>query len=88
MRGARASFQFRRQVHDNDAFWEWAPENERSFDDHDVSLDFGVDGVLFVDDFELGGGLTFTHEINRYFFGPRVNNWNLQLSARWRPAPD
>jgi hypothetical protein len=81
----RASFQFRRQVHDNDAFWVWAPENDRSFDDHDVSLDFGVDGLLFVGDFDLSGGIVFTHEINRYFYGPRVNNWNVQLGARWRP---
>jgi hypothetical protein len=84
-RWGRASFQFRRQVHDNDAFWVWAPANDASFDDHDVSLDFGVDGLVFLGDFQLGGGVTFTHEINRYFYGPRVNNWNLALSARWRP---
>jgi hypothetical protein len=80
-----ASFFARRQVHDNDAFWVWAENTGASFDQHNVSLDFGADALFFVGEFQLGAGLTFTHEMSRYFFGPNVNNWNGRASARWRP---
>ncbi len=73
------------QVHDNDAFWVWAEANDASFDKHDVSIDVGGHATVFVHDFEVGAGLTYTRELNRYFFGPKVNNFNLALSARWRP---
>lgn len=75
-----------RQVHDNDAYWEWAAENGATFDRHDVAFDFGGHGSWFLDDMHVSGALTYTREINRYFFGPRVNNWNFQLSARWLPS--
>lgn len=74
-----------RRVHDNDAYYVWAEDNGQRFDQHDVSLDVRAHGTLFVDDFELGGALTFTRQFNRYFFGPSVRNYNVQLSARWNP---
>jgi len=85
-RWGSASFFIQRQVHDNDAFWEWAEATGSSFDNHDVSLDIGVSGIVFRGDFEIGGGVTFTRELNRYFFGPKLNNVNLSLSARWGPG--
>jgi hypothetical protein len=75
-----------RRVHDNDAYWLWAEQNDATFDKHDVSFDFGADGMYFLGGFEFGGGLIYTRELNRYFFGPKVNNLNLQLEARWRPG--
>jgi capsule assembly protein Wzi len=76
-----------RQVIDNDAFWVWAEQTGASFDKHDVALDFGATATWFVGDFDVGGGLMFTREWNRYFFGPKINNVNLNLTARWRPRP-
>lgn len=81
----RAGLFLQRQVHDNDAFWVWADENDASFDRHNVSIDVGAHATVFVREFEFGGGLTYTRELNRYFFGPKVNNFNVALSARWRP---
>ena len=74
-----------RRVHDNDAYYSWAAANGQSFDKHDVSFDFGVNGLRFVGDFELEGGVIATRELNRYFDGPNVWNVNISLSAHWRP---
>lgn len=82
----RAGLFAARQVHDNDAFYAWAEVNDATYDQHDVSLDFGADALLFAGDFDLGGSLTVTRELNRYFFGPHVTNVNVGLSARWRPG--
>lgn len=75
-----------RRVHDNDAYYVWAEDNGQRFDQHDVSLDVRAHALFFVDDFEVGGALTFTRQFNRYFFGPSVRNYNVQLSARWNPS--
>jgi hypothetical protein len=75
----------RRAVHDNDAYWIWAEANGAGPYKHNVSLDLGGNALLFVDDFDLEGGVTLTRELNRYFDGPDVWNVNLSLSARWRP---
>ena len=40
---------------------------------------------VFLDDFDLEGSLTFTRQLNRYFYGLKVNNFNMGLSATWRP---
>lgn len=74
-----------RQVHDNDAFWEWAEANNQTFDAHHVSFDLGVDAVLFRGPLELGGGAIITRQINRWFSGPHLWNLNATLSLRWRP---
>ena len=80
----RAGAFLQRRVHDNDAFYAWAAENGASFDRHDVSFDVGAHALAFLGDFDLGASLTFTRELNRYFFGPDVTNLNLGLTARWR----
>ena len=74
-----------RRVTDNDAFYDWAEATGASFDRHDVSVDVGASGLLFVGDLEVGGGLTYTHQWNRYFYAGKATNWNLALSAHWRP---
>lgn len=79
-----ASLFVQRQVHDNDAFWVWAAENGESYDHHNVSFDFGLQGLAFVGDFDVGAGIVYTRELNRYFQTDKVNNVNLSLSARWR----
>lgn len=75
-----------RRVHDNDAYYTWAAANGSPFDRHDVSFDLGLHGTAFVQDFEIGGAFAYTRELNRYFFGPKVDNFNVQLSARWMPS--
>lgn len=82
----RLGMMLRRRVHDNDAFYEWAEETGSSFDNHDVSLDVGVEAAVSRGALEYGAGLVYTRELNRYFFGPKVNNVNVTLTARWRPA--
>ncbi len=77
---------FQRQVHDNDAYWVWAEQSGETFDKHDVSFDFGGRAAVFVDEFEVSGSLAFTRELNRYFSGPKVNNLNIHIGARWRPG--
>ncbi len=74
-----------RKVHDNDAYWEWAQVNGATFDRHNVSFDFGGHASWFLGEMHLSSSVTYTREINRYFFGPRVNNWNVRASARWNP---
>jgi hypothetical protein len=81
----RAGFYLQRDVHDNDAYYDWAAANNRDFCCHDVSLRMGAHGLWFVDDFDLGGGLVATREYKRYFFGLDLWNLNVSLSARWRP---
>lgn len=82
----RAGLSAQRRVHDNDAFYAWAEATGATYDQHDVSLDFGVSALVFAGDVDLGGALTLTRELNRYFFGPHVTNLNVALSARWRPG--
>lgn len=74
-----------RQVHDNDAYYEWAAANDRDYCCHDVSFHMGTETLFFVGDFDLGGGFIATREYNRYFFGNDLWNLNLSFSARWRP---
>lgn len=79
-----ASMAVARRVRDNDAFWVWAEQNGASFDRHDVSFDLGGDIMLFSGERELGGGVTVSRQLNRYFYGPDAWNVNLSASARWR----
>jgi hypothetical protein len=81
----RGGLLFQRRVQDNDAFYDWAQANDASFDQHDVAVDVGASVLVFVNDFEVGGGLIFTRELNRYFGGPHASNLNFSLNARWRP---
>ena len=76
---------FERQVHDNDAYYQWARANDAGFWRHDVSFRWGAHGLLFVGDFDVSSGLVVTREFNRYFSGPDLWNLNLRFSARWRP---
>ena len=76
---------FERQVHDNDAYYQWARANDAGFWRHDVSFRRGAHGLLFVGDFDVSSGLVVTREFNRYFSGPDLWNLNLRFSARWRP---
>ena len=73
-----------RRVHDNDAYYVWAHANGETYCCHNVSFDLGTQALLFVDDFDLGGGLVITREYNRWFFALDRWNVNLSLSARWR----
>lgn len=82
----KAGVMLQRRVHDNDAFYDWAEASGSSFDNHDVSLDVGVHAMFFRRGFEYGGGVIYTRELNRYFFGPKVNNFNASFSARWHPG--
>jgi hypothetical protein len=75
-----------RQVHDNDAFYNWTAVDPETYRSHDVSLHLGAHVLRFAGDFELGAGLVLTREFNRYFFGPDLSNVKLSLSARWRGA--
>ena len=82
----KAGVMLQRRVHDNDAFYDWAEASGSSFDNHDVSLDVGVHALFFRRGFEYGAGVIYTRELNRYFFGPKVNNFNVSFSARWHPG--
>jgi hypothetical protein len=82
----RAGVMVQRRVTDNDAFYEWAEDNDGTFNDHDVSLDVGLNGLYFAGDLEVGGQTILTRQLNRYFFGRSVWNWNVGVSARWRPV--
>ena len=66
---------------DNDAYYAWAKHNDVSFDNHDVSIDIGSSATWFVRELEISAGLTYTRQLNRYFYGPKVNNFNIQASA-------
>ena len=81
----KAGVYLERQVHDNDAYYEWAAANDRDYCCHDVSFHMGTETLFFVGDFDLGGGFIATREYNRYFFGNDLWNLNLSFSARWRP---
>ena len=83
-RWGRAGVYAERQVHDNDAYYAWAQANGETYCCHNVSFNLGTQALVFVDDFDLGGGLVITREFNRYFFGLDLWNVNLSLSARWR----
>ena len=80
----RAGAYIERQVHDNDAYYEWALANNETYCCHDVSFNLGTQALVFLDDFDVGGGFIITREYNRYFYGLDVWNLNLNLSARWR----
>lgn len=80
----RAGVYLERQVHDNDAYYDWALANGETFCCHDVSFNVGMHGLVFVDDLDLGAGMIITREYNRYFYGLDLWNLNLSLSARWR----
>ena len=81
----RAGTWVERQVHDNDAYYEWAAANNETYCCHNVSFHWGSHALWFVDDFELGAGMIITREFNRWFYGLDLWNLNLSLSARWRP---
>lgn len=83
--GGMATVFVERRVRDNDAFWVWAEANGASFDRHNVTLDLGVNTLLFRRDIEVGGGFVVTREYNRYFYGRAGWNLNLSLAANWRP---
>ncbi len=80
----RAGVYVERQVHDNDAYYDWALANGQGYCCHNVSFNLGTQALVFLDDFDLGGGFIVTREFNRYFFGKDLWNLNLSLSARWR----
>ncbi len=80
----RAGVFIQRDVHDNDAFYDWAEANDRDFCCHDVSLRLGARSLVFAGPLEVGGGPTLTRELNRYFGGNEVWNLHLALTARWR----
>ena len=80
----RAGTWLERQVHDNDAYYEWAAANNAGFCCHDVSFHWGTRALFFTGGWELGAGTIVTREMNRYFFGSDLWNLNLSLSARWR----
>ncbi|MEM7416424.1 MAG: capsule assembly Wzi family protein [Gemmatimonadota bacterium] len=82
----KAGALLQRRVTDNDAYYDWAADNGRPFDKHDVSIDLGVHGAYFAGDVELSGAFTYTRQLNRYFFGPKVDNFNVRLSLRWMPS--
>ena len=79
----RTGLFLQRRVTDNGAYYAWAERNDVSFDNHDVSIDIGSSATWFVRELEIGAGLTYTRQLNRYFYGPNVNNFNIQASARW-----
>jgi hypothetical protein len=81
----RASPWVERQVHDNDAYYDWAEANDETYCCHDVSFHWGNHALWFVDDLEFGAGMIVTREFNRWFYGLDLWNLNLSLSARWRP---
>ena len=72
----------RRRVHDNDAFWVWAVENNESFREHCVSFEIELGANVFFDRFDLQTRALFTREHNRQFVGGNVNNLNLAVSTR------
>jgi hypothetical protein len=80
----RAGVYLERQVHDNDAYYDWALANGQMYCCHNVSFNLGTQALVFLNDFDLGGGFIITREYNRYFFGLDLWNVNLSLSARWR----
>ncbi len=84
----RVGVMLQRRVADNDAFYEWAEANGGTFNDHDVSFDLGLNGLWFRAPLQLGGGVILTRQLNRYFFGRSIWNWNVSLEARWRPLAD
>ena len=81
----RAGLYVRRDVRDNDSFYRWAAANGGTRWDHDIWLHAGGHGLMFVGDWEVGGGLMLTRELNRYFYWRDLWNLNVSLSARWRP---
>jgi hypothetical protein len=80
----RAGVYFARQMKDNDAYYVWAIANNQTTCCHDVSINGGAHGLIFVGDFDLGVGFIATHEYHRYFYGLDLSNLNLSVSARWR----
>jgi hypothetical protein len=81
----KAGVYLEREVHDNDAYYEWAAANNATYCCHNVSFHLGGNALFFVGAFDLGGGFIVTREFNRYFFGLDYWNLNLSLSARWHP---
>jgi hypothetical protein len=73
-------------VHDNDAYYLGAVQEEAFQCCHDVSFSGGPRLLLFRGDFEVDLQSTLTRELNRYFQRRNdVWNLNLALSGRWRP---
>lgn len=73
-----------RRVHDNDAYWAWAADNDAGFCCHDVSLDVGAGTLFLAEPIEVGVGAVLSRELNRHFERRNdVWNVNLSLSARW-----
>jgi hypothetical protein len=81
----RAGTWLERQVHNNDAYYEWAAANDLTYCCHDVSFHWGTHALFFAGQWELGGGMIVTREMNRWFYGIDLWNLNLSASARWRP---
>lgn len=72
-----------RQVHDNDAFYAVSPD----FDRHWVELLGGVSALVFRGGVDVGGTLTVSRHLNRYYvLRNDATNLSLQLSVRWRPG--
>lgn len=82
----RAQVLLQRDVRDNDAYYAWALANDMGSCCHNVVYNYGANGMIFLGDFDLGGGFTVTREFQRYFYGLDLWNLNLSLSARWRPG--
>ena len=74
-----------RQVHDFDAYIEWAEANGQQSCCHDISFHWGSQALWFKGDFDLGAGMIITREMNRWFYGLDLWNLNLSLSAKWHP---
>ncbi len=81
----RAGTWVERQVHDNDAYYEWAAANNAGFCCHDVSFHWGTHVLWFRGNWDLGAGMIVTREYNRWFYGLDLWNLNLSASARWHP---
>jgi hypothetical protein len=79
----------RRQVHDNDAYYElYGPVD--NFGYHDVDFALGATGLVFVGPVTAWGSLAFVRELNRNFnLGHDgrndVSNLHAELTLRWTP---
>jgi len=74
-----------RQVHDNDAYYQWAADNAQTSCCHDVSFHWGSRALWFKGDWDLGAGMIVTREFNRWFYGLDLWNLNLSASVKWHP---
>ena len=84
-RSGRFGSWLERQVHDNDAYYEWAAANGQTSCCHDVSFHWGTQALWFRGPFDIGAGMIVTREMNRWFYGLDLWNLNLSVSAKWHP---